>query len=319
MKIPFCGGAYEGYSKANNAQQSINMYNVIDNLDGKEISVMYGTPGLKLFCDTGIEKDVRALYSWNNLVYAVVGEYLYSIDKYGSKTLVATLSTDSTPVNFADNGLQLIVVDSTQDGYIINTSNVATKITSSGFPYATRVVFHDGYFIVTTQNTGQIHVSKAYDGLTWDALDFATAEASPDNLVGIGTTQKHIWLMGEETTEVWGASGDPDFPFSRIPGAVLDIGCSAIASMTEINGVLYWLTNKNFIVKSDGYSYATVSPDPINYQISTYDTKSDAMSYTYTMHGIIFYVISFYTEGKTWVLNTGSGAWHEWATLYEPA
>lgn len=319
MEIPFCGGAYEGYSDANNAQQSINMYNVVDNFGGKSRSVMYGTPGITLFCDLGLEKDVRALYTWNDLVYAVCGEYVYSIDRYSEKTLIATLTTDASPVNMAENGTQLIIVDGSSSGYIVNLSNVATLITSGGFPKAARVVFHNGFFIVTEVDSGRIHTSKLYDGLTWNALDYATAEASPDNLVGIGTTQKNIWLMGEYTTEVWAASGNPDFPFALIPGAILDIGCAAIASMTEVHGVLFWLTEKNYVVKSSGYEYEKVSPDPINYQISTYETKSDAISYTYTRNGITFYVLSFPTEGKTWVLNIDSGAWHEWATLYEPA
>lgn len=183
------------------------------------------------------------------------------------------------------------------------------------FPAGVDCVFFDGYFIITILDTGKIQISKLYDGYSWNALDFATAEASPDNLVGVGTTRQNIWLFGEFSTEVYYNSGNADFPFQRVPGAILDIGCGSLTSVAEIEGVLYWLTNKKTIVMNLGYSFETISTEAINYQLSTYSTIADAIGYSYSLEGRTFYVITFPTADKTWVVNIKDRQWHEWRSL----
>jgi len=214
----------------------------------------------------------------------------------------------------ACNGAQLLIVDGTTAGHIV-VGAVLSDITDDGFPRATDCIFFDGYFIVTVYGTGKIQVSALYDGMSWDATDFATAEAAPDGLVGIGSTKQNIWLFGETTVEIYYNSGNPDFPFERVPGAILDIGCASVTTVSEIEGVLHWLSDKNTIVKSNGHGFTTISPPSINYQISTYESVSDAVSYVYSLEGRTFCVFSFPTAGKTWVYDTDTTFWHEWSSI----
>jgi len=93
------------------------------------------------------------------------------------------------------------------------------------------------------------------------------------------------------------------------------MGCGSIGSIVEIDGMIYWFTNKRTIARNNGYQYEIVSPDAINYQISTYSTINDATAFTYTLEGRNFYVINFPTELKTWVMDLGTGQWHEWQSL----
>lgn len=314
IEIPFLGGAYEGRSKSINAQQSINLFPVFDQNEGKTPIAMYGTPGTTAFSAPATAAIVRGMHVMGSYLYAVVGADVFEIDTAGVATDLGAITTSTGHVGMANNGTQLLIVDGTAYGHIVTTGALA-DITDGDYPIATDCVFFDGYFIVSVKDTGKIQICKLYDGTTWDALDFATAEASPDALVGIGTTRQNIWLFGEYSIEVYYNAGDPDFPFQRVPGAIIDLGCESATSIAEIEGVLYWLSNKKTVVRGEGYGFKVASVPGIEYQISTYTTTDDAVGYTYTLEGRTFYVLNFATEDKTWVLDVKSGQWHEWQSL----
>lgn len=320
MEIPFLGGAYEGRSKTLNAQRSINLFPVFDQNEAKSVIAMYGTPGTTLFSHTGTTAVVRGLCAMGSYVYAVVGAVVYEITSGGTATSLGSITTSSGYVGMASNGAQILIVDGTTSGYIV-TAGTLTAITDTDFGVAstgtgaTDCIFYDGYFIISLTGTGAIQVSTLYDGLEWDALDYTIAESSPDNIVGIGPTKQNVWLFGAETCEVYYNSGNADFPFDRVPGAVVDLGCASLASITEIDGVIYWLSNKGTVVRSSGYSYENASMSGMDYQISTYSTISNAIGFDYTLEGRSFYCLNFPSHNKTWAIDTATGYPHEWQTL----
>ena len=57
-----------------------------------------------------------------------------------------------------------------------------------------------------------------------DPLNFATAERSPDGVYGVEVFGDQFWLPGEDTTEVWYVSNDPDNRMQRLQGVVFDRG-----------------------------------------------------------------------------------------------
>lgn len=57
-----------------------------------------------------------------------------------------------------------------------------------------------------------------------DPLNFATAERSADAINSIRVFNDQFWLMGQNSTEVWYMTGDPDVPVQRLQGVVFDRG-----------------------------------------------------------------------------------------------
>jgi hypothetical protein len=57
-----------------------------------------------------------------------------------------------------------------------------------------------------------------------DPLDFATAERAPDPISGVAVFGDNFWLPGQNTTEVWGFTGNDDSPVTRVQGVVFDRG-----------------------------------------------------------------------------------------------
>jgi hypothetical protein len=315
MEIPFIGGAYEGRSKNINAQKSINLFPVYEKNEPKTPIAMYGTPGLVQFSAPATTAIVRGIHVLGSYVYAVVGAVVYEIASNGTAVSLGSITTSTGHVNMADNGTQILLVDGTIYGHIITLNTLTNIPEGTDFVSADDCIFFDGYFLATKTDTGRFVISDLYDGLVWAALDFATAESAADNLVGIGNTKQNVWLFGALTTEVYFNSGNADFPFERVPGAIIDTGCNALGSITEITGKIYWLSHKNQVVRSKGYGKEVVSTPSLDYQFSTYTDTTDVNSYTYTLEGRSFYVLTFPTADKTWVLDVENGQWHEWSSL----
>lgn len=59
---------------------------------------------------------------------------------------------------------------------------------------------------------------------TINALDYATAERSPDPVISVRAVGDQFWLIGTNSTEVWYPTGQFDLPFLRTQGRVFDRG-----------------------------------------------------------------------------------------------
>jgi len=87
------GGAYEGRSKSINAQQSINLFPVVDREEGKAVIAMYNTPGLDEFCDTEGDAVVRGMHVMGGYLYAVVGSAVYRAILQPLRAMLVWLAT----------------------------------------------------------------------------------------------------------------------------------------------------------------------------------------------------------------------------------
>lgn len=307
-EIPFIGGAYLGRSTNVNAQVCQNLFPIADKEGGKSVLSLMGTPGLKSFCVPGPSLEVRGMVVLGVYLYATIGQKVYRIDAGGTATAQGgSLLTYSGPVWMTHNGTQIMIVDG-QYGYILESATV-TRITDADFPTPRGLAYQDGYFIVPVASSAQFYVSASYDGTAWDATDFATAEAYPDNLVAVVSAKRELWLLGANSYEVWYNSG-ATFPFDRIAGANNTIGCGAAASAAEREGVVCWLDNNRYVRASSGYDAQKISTSQVDYQIGTYSTVSDAVGFLYSQEGATFYILNFPTAGKTWAYDFSTGLWH---------
>ena len=318
--FPFIGGHFAGRSPSFDAQRTLNLYlEASESGSSRSPAMLIGTPGLALWATLGSSGGVRGLLPFNaTTAIAVVGNQVWKVNATGGTTLLGGGVAGVGPVSMASNGSLVMLVTPTS-GYFINpTANTLTLITDPDFVGGIKVDFDDGYFIWNKPGTGQFQITQLY-GTAIDGLDFATAEGSPDNIVSLIVDHREVWLLGEDSTEVYYDNGDPDFPFGRIQGAFLEIGCAAAFSVAKLDNSIFWLaTDKRgfgTVQRAAGYTPQRVSNHAVEFAIASYSTISDAVAYTYAQEGHSFYVISFPTAGRTWCLDVASGAWHERAYL----
>jgi hypothetical protein len=174
----------------------------------------------------------------------------------------------------------------------------------------------DGYAIVAKPGTRQFNISAVNDWKSWNPLDFAIKEAYPDGIVALLGDHEQLWIFGHKTTEVWADTGASAFPFQRIPGAFVQMGCEAISSVTQLDGTVAWIGGD-----ARGRSVAYVANGFIPTRISTHAIETgwavagaavgDAVAFAYSDQGHEFWVISFPSTNKTWVYDATAKLWHQ--------
>lgn len=310
--VPLFGIGNAGKSVNVDAQERLNLYVEVQQDAEKSKLTLYPTPGLVRFVNFGA-RPCRGLYQKGDYLYAVNGATLWRVDNNGTMTNVGTLVTLAGRVDISDNGTQIIIVDG-PNGYIYDTdTNVFAQITDSAWPGADTVTFLNGYFVVTKPDTGQFYISDLYNGLAWNALDFATAESNPDNLLRVIADNGQLCLFGPVTTEFWGDSGAQDFPFARIGASAIEWGLAARWSLCKFMDSLIFLRRNRLgsvqVCTLSGYAANPVSTPEIDYVLSQYSAVEDATGLAYMVSGHPFYQINFPSAGESWLYDGLSKAW----------
>lgn len=303
-RIPIFGLGYKSKSANVTAQTRVNMYLEVVPDEDKTKSVAYGTPGLTLFCNLG-DTPFRCLHALGDYLYGAHRGTFYQINNAGVATSKGTLLTTTGRVGIEDNGTQVILVDGSY-GYVYNTSTDAfAQITDVNFPGGNTVAYNDGYFIVNKPDTQQFFISALDDGTSWDALDFASAESSPDNITSIVADHGQLIPLGGLTTEFWTNTGAVDFPYSRISGSTAEWGIAARWSVTKFdNSIMYLAKNKMGsvqLVRLSGYTPQPVSTFDMEHIFNSYSSVSDATAFSYLYDGHPFYHINFPVAGESWL------------------
>lgn len=161
-RLPLLGGAYQSRSLIAGAQRCVNLYpeaNAPESSPPVPVT-HYPTPGLRKVSQAPVVGRMRALYrASNGDLYAVVNTTVYYVSQEYNWTVLGSISPLQTPVNFADNGLAIVLVDGA-NGWAIRMSDRAfAAISDPTFYGALSVAYLDTYFILNRPNTAQFFIS----------------------------------------------------------------------------------------------------------------------------------------------------------------
>lgn len=317
MKIGLVGPSYQQRSLPFDAQRCVNLFPVSDP-QGSDVASLYGTPGLLLFSVAGSGPIRGEFCASNNRAFAVSGGSLYEISSAGVATSMGNLLSTSGTVTMADNGFQLAICDMDKIYILTYLTNVFAQVTDPDLPSAANISFVDGYFVVTKNNSGQFYISALYDGTTWSALDFASAESSPDDLSIATNFVGQLGLFGHDTLEIWRNTGDSTFPFSRISGST-PIGTISPNTVISIDTSVYWVGNNSqgsgIVYQAQGFTPKRISTDAIEKILQAEPNPELLRSWAYQQEGHAFLVITGANLGTSLVYDLSTQLWHERAYL----
>lgn len=322
--LPIANGFYLSDSLPISAQECVNWYPNIVQAPALAQETLFGTPGSELLTSTGeIDQVNRGAWTLNKIPYFANGDGLNRLER----TVVADGETFATinvgtvegagRVSLADNGVQLCVLVPGGKGYIFTADpDTFTEITDPDFRAngdPQHVVFIDGYFVFTTDSKKFI-ISSLNDGLSYNALDFGTAEASPDDIVAPVVFRNQLFIGGSETLEAFQNIGGADFPFQRT-GLFIQKGITSPFSVRSAADTFLfigsgkdeapaiWSLTDNTVGK-----VSTIAVDNV-LQSFTEDEIAQAFSWSYAQKGASF--IAFALPNTTLVLDITSSRWHE--------
>jgi hypothetical protein len=113
------------------------------------------------------------------------------------------------------------------------------------------VCFINERFVFVRDGTAKFYWSDILDGRTVDALNFATAERQPDQLLDVKARGDILWLLGQATIEAWSNDGaDADIPFSRIEQVVFDVGTIGTGCTVQADNTLFTIGHDGVLYRA---------------------------------------------------------------------
>lgn len=191
-------------------------------------------PGLTEFA-TGAGTS-RGAIGWNDLCYRVMGTSLQRVDAGGTVTTIGTIS-GSGPVAM-DYGPTYLAIVGDGKAWLYNGTTL-TRITDVDIGTPIDVVWVDGYYLYTDGSF--LYVSELTNPFSIDPLKYAASEIDPDRIVGNLKYRNEVYALNRYTIEVFDNVGGTGFPFTRLPGGLIQKGLVGTHAKTLFADTFAWV------------------------------------------------------------------------------
>lgn len=235
--------------------------------------------------------NVRALSRIGGALYVIAAGRVW---RDGATPVLVGSVPDDTATAVASNGRAFAIVAG--GAYHLCNGTTTIQYDTGAITSPRDVAFQDGYFIVTGSSGDRddaFTISALDDGTTFNALDFAFAEASPDEIVGVIADHNEVWLFGKDSIEVFRNSGAQDFPFERNAGAKLERGCLDGRTIAKEDNGVFWIGQDRVAYRSNGVAPMVISTREVDEAL---EGGTITGGFTFRDRGHKFYAVS--VEGR---------------------
>ncbi len=308
IRLPLIVGTAGGTPRDAAPQRLYNLYPMVDPL-AKTGVAWKNTPGWEEYEVAGLPNNTitNGIVFKKNL-YVIVGGAVVQITQNRNQSVVGNIIITQGRVHMSQDGIEMIIT---------NGANMyrydGTTFSEITLPFAspTGVKFHGGHFVCISAGTGRFYISDKFDGSTWNALQFATAEDKPDDILALAS-DRELLIFGTETTQIYNQVGGL-FPFAPNYQGRMVYG---IAGDTQalVDNTSFWLARNEAggvrVMRLNGLTPEPVSSPFIDNELSlmNYD---DAFAKSIMWQGREWYVLTFPTDKRTFVFDS-QGVWFEW-------
>ena len=240
-----------------------------------------------------------------------------SVNLYLGQTIVGTGVSDQTMITQIVTAGSAYYINkaytiSSEQMYALNFTQIPN--TDGAFTGADVVDTVDNYFVYNNPGTQQWAASNTLSPIT-AALSFSSKDGSPDNLVSLIVDHREVYLLGENSSEVWVDVGSFPFPLQRVPGTNTQHGIVAKFSVSRL-GNSFAYVSRNIrgqaqIMMMQGYMPIRISTHAVENTLVN-QKVDDAIAWTYQLEGHEVYVVSFPTLDLTWAYDVSTQMWHKW-------
>jgi hypothetical protein len=223
------------------------------------------------------------------------------------------------PVRMATDGSAVVALDGTVGHWIAGVTPLSIRIPDTSFTHSAKTVCFLGgrFFCDDPTAPGRFRWSDLYNGQSWPALNYATAEQNPDPLTGVFEAHGQLLLFGTRTLEFWAlqASGyQGTQPVTSVQGTTLMWGTEAYDTIRKVGDVVVFMGRNNNgdrkVLMLQGYQAQPISTPDIEADIQADGSPDMATALVMMKAGHTFYVLNLST--KSWAYNLESGNWDIW-------
>lgn len=303
MLIPFGVESYRHRSRPVSSQRMVNCL-LETPPKGEEQPPVVASFGIASLSTIG-NGPMRGGCVINGVPFVVSGQTLYQVASNGTGTALGTVPGVSTCDMTGDTDEVLCVTAGAMHRY---DGVTVAPIADADFPGAQWVEYLDGYAIIGPGD-GTVYVNEtAHSFSGWNALDFASAEGAPDDILGAIVDHRQVFLGGKETIEIWENTGNADFPLERSPGGFIELGLGARFGFAKHSNTVFFYASDGTIRMLAGYDPQRISTHAVEQAIEGYADKTcTTLVWMESGHAMVGFR---FAEGM-WVYDLSTQLWHE--------
>jgi hypothetical protein len=209
----------------------------------------------------------------------------------------------SGPVSIAGNELGVMIA---AGGPLYHYDGTLSTVAFPDDAPVIKVLEGASRFVAIRGDSGQFYFTPPLN-LTFDGLDFATAESSADRLLDALFIDDALVLFGAETVEFWPNTADANLPFAPLQGRVYERGIRATGCATAFGTSFAWVTDQNTVCIGDEDNI--VSNPGLEEKIKA---SARCSVFTFFIEGAEFLAVRL--DDETQVYGLRSGAWSIFST-----
>src|SRR6185437_6569702 len=318
-RFGFVGPSYTSLSPIFNDDRTLNWYPERDEAgDSKSAIAVYPSPGLKRFCDSIADTNVRGEITLNGRAFAIVGSGFYEISAAGVPTKLGSVANDGKPASLAASSTQIVIASGLLGYCFTLSTNAFVAVDPAALVNPRIVLCIDDFFLAIRANSNQFQYSIALDGTSWPGDNVSGVEVFSDNIVGAVADHRQLLLWSNKQGVAYYDSGNT-FTFDVVPGGFFDDGLAAAFAVNNIDNTSFYLSTDargNIVAKRlQGYLPVRISNHAVEQAWRSCGDVSDAISYSWGWNGHSFWQINFPSansgRGATWVYDVATSMWHE--------
>lgn len=310
VEIPFIGPHAPNREKPLSSQVTKNMWPEINPEARNQVS-LHNTAGLRTVANLGGAD--RGLHDFNNLLYAVNGNKLYSIDDVGTSIELGTIAGTNRTVMASSPFRILIATGLTL--YQYTTTAGVEPVVDANVVNPTWVFFLNSQFLMDKNNgiPGEYVVAPdaGTSDIDVDPLDFATAESHPDDIIRGIKYRQLAYFFGIYSGEPWRNTGKGNPPFARQDSGIRSYGIAGLHAITTTDEFIYFLDTKRRPRRSNGLDYIPIGTPSIGVEFVKYSRIDDCIVFEFTQDDQQFVAYTFPTANRTWCYHEPSGSWFQ--------
>lgn len=328
QRVPMSLESYMHPSPPLSWKRLVNMYAEPEPADARNVRALVPTPGMTVQHVVGDGPIVAMNSDLPGRLYVVSGDHAYRLWYPDPGTLTGVLIEDlgfvGVPGPDAAGGDSLFVtiaVGTTgvaivvpPNAFVSNHEDALNQVDDAAFPGATSVAYLDGYYVFTNilDGAGWFY-SKLLDPLSYSALDFAFADATPNVIRRVIAHRGQLWFLGESAIEIWYNAGivqGLDIPFRRADGGVIWKGVLNAETVAVAGGSVWWVGHDLIVYRSQGYLPKQVSTPAVEDWLKRNGITGQRRSaLTFSALGHTFYC--FTSGNRTLCYDTTTEVWHD--------
>lgn len=269
--------------------------------EGRTRAVLKSVLGTTAFAAIG-SVFFNGAYTFGGDMYAAYDGAMFRVSAMGTVTNIGTIASGDASIS-SNNQYLTIAAGGAYFTYLGTIQSQDTGALSS----VGSIDYLDQYTVLTEKNGRRWAWSALADPTDIPVLNFATAEATDDNLLRVVTLNGRVVLFKETGREVWTNTGLAGAEaFTRIDAK--NVGLKSFNLVTKTDEALFFIGNDNIArMTLDGLEARKFSYPPVDTAISQ---NNATHCFYYEDEGQKFCVIRF-SDRTSWVLDLATAEWHE--------